>query len=430
MSFLYGAELAPGAWVAPWRVERLAAQGGSSLLYRVRHATSGQPAALKVLRAEYGFAPSALRRFHQEAGLLARVRHPHVVELYGSGELEDGRPWLAMEWVEGSTLAQWLSARGRLGAAEALPLVEQLCGALEAVHAAGLVHRDLHARNVLLRGNASSPRAVLVDFGIAREREPRAGSPHTSTGRVLGTPLSLSPEQIRGGSVDGRADLYALGVLLYHLLCGQPPFQGESMAELMEQHLSAPVPLLAPVAPVTPAVEAVVRRCLAKQPEERFQRAEQVLQALEAALRPGALEARAERAAALYVELVPGPEAGPAALERLDALWEHALLAVEGAGLRVSAQGAGMILALAPLPGDPELELQARARLLFHVRALGQALEDAAGDEDLRVTLTLHAGPATSEELLMPSGWAGTGPGVHATGAAREGLSEAEGEAP
>ncbi|KFE62367.1 serine/threonine-protein kinase [Hyalangium minutum] len=421
MTSLYGAELAAGAWVERWKIESRAAQGGSSILYRARHTTSGQSAALKVLRAEYGFSASALRRFHQEAALLARVRHPHVVELYGSGELEDGRPWLAMAWVEGSTLAQWLEARGRLEAAEVLPLLEQLCGALEAVHAAGLVHRDLNARNVLVRRGSGPPQVVLVDFGIARSLEPLVGSPDTSTGRVLGTPLALAPEQIRGGTVDARTDLYALGVLLYQLLCGQPPFRSGDVAELMDQHLSAPVPPLAPLAPVPPAVEAVVRRCLEKLPEARFKSAGQVLEALREALQPAAHSVASSRAAALYLELVAAPGASFEALERLDVLWEQALRSLEAGGFSVKTQGAGMILATAPLPALPHPERLERTRLLALARKLGQGLEAARQGEALQVTLTLHVSQASGPELLSPARWALSGPGVHATEAAREG---------
>ena len=424
MTYLYGAELAPGAWVGRWKIDSRAAQGGSSILYRAHHATSGQPAALKVLRAEYGFSTSALLRFHQEAALLARVRHPHVVALHGSGELEDGRPWLAMEWVEGCTLAQWLDSRGRLEASEALPLLDQLCGALEAVHAAGLVHRDLNARNVLVRASSGPPQVVLVDFGIARALDPQAGSPHTSTGRVLGTPLALAPEQIRGATVDARTDIYALGVLLYQLLCGQLPFRSEDVAELMEQHLSAPVPPLAPLAPVPAAVEAVVRRCLAKLPEERFESAGGVLGALSAALHPASGPGRAPRAAAIYVELIAAHAAGSAALERLDVLWEQALHTLETGGLVVKAEGAGLLLAVAPLPASLQHERQERARLLALAHELGRTLEEARQGEALEARITLHAAGELEAELLSPARWALPFAGVHATEAAREGLAD------
>jgi eukaryotic-like serine/threonine-protein kinase len=420
MSLPSGEELVPGTWVGDWRIESRASEGGSSILYRTRHGSSGEPAALKVLRAEYGFSPSALRRFHQEAAILGSVRHPHVVVLRQSGDLEDGRPWLAMEWVEGGTLAAWLEARGRLEATEVLPLLEQLCGALGAAHAAGLVHRDLNARNVLVRQGLGAPQLVLVDFGSARLLEPGAGSPHTSTGRVLGTPVALAPEQIRAGAVDARTDIYALGVLLYQLLCGQLPFRAEGVAELMEQHLLAPVPSLSSLAPVSPAVEAVVRRCLAKLPEERFGAAGEVLEALSGALRPPDRARGPARAAALYVELTAAPEAEDSALELLDALWERALVAIRAGGWEIKAEGAGLLLATAPLPVEAEAERLERARLLALARELGQGLEELGRGEAVTVTLTLHVAEEEGPELLHPARWAR--PGVSATEAALKGL--------
>lgn len=424
MSHLYGEELAAGAWVDRWRIEGRAAQGGSSILYRARQTASGEAAALKVLRAEYGFSASALRRFHQEVELLGRLHHPHVVTLLSSGELEDGRPWLAMEWVEGATLATWLDARGRLEVAEALPLIEQLCGALEAVHAAGLVHRDLNASNVLVRQGSGAPQLVLVDFGIARLLDGKEGSLHTSTGRVLGTPLALAPEQIRAGTVDARTDIYALGVLLYQLLSGQLPFRAREVAELMEQHLTASVPPLAPWALVPPAVEGVVRRCMAKQPEERFAGARQVVEALRAAMHPPAAAKRSARAVALYVELVLGPGGGAATLERLDVLWERARSALEAAGLSLKAEGAGMLLAVAPLPAGHEAELVERSRLFALARELDRVLEETRQGEPVWVGITVHAAEEEGAELFHPARWALPGPGVRMTRAAREGLED------
>jgi serine/threonine-protein kinase len=345
-----------------------------------------------------------------------------VVALRGSGELEDGRPWLAMEWVEGGTLATWLGTRGRLEATEVLPLLEQLCGALETVHAAGLVHRDLNASNVLVRQGEGAARLVLVDFGIARVLEPGEGSPHTSTGRVLGTPVALAPEQIRAGTVNARTDLYALGVLLYQVLSGQLPFRGGSVAELMEQHLAAPVPALAPWARVPEAVEEVVRRCMAKQPEARFAGAREVLEAFRAALHTAGGARGSGRAVAFYVELAVSADAGEAALERLDELWEQARGGLEAAGLRLEAEGAGLLLAVAPLPADPQAEREERARLLRVARELGRALEESRRGEALIVGLTLHVAGAQGGELLHPERWALPGPGVKTSEAAGEGL--------
>lgn len=424
MDHLYGEELSAGALAGGYVVERVAARGGSSVLYRAREAGRYTLAALKVLRSEYTFSPSALRRFHQEAALLRRVRHPHVVELYEAGELEDGRPYLAMEWVEGSTLAEWLTARGYLEAGEALPLVEQLCGALEAVHAAGLVHRDLKAQNVLVQERPGGVRLVLVDFGIARVQEPGHGSPLTSAGRVLGTPTALAPEQIRGARVDARADLYALGVLLHQVLSGQLPFRAATAVELMELHLHASPPRLRRQPPVPSGVEQLVLRCLEKGAQARPSSAGEVLAAFRRALEaPGAVP-KPSRAAALYLELTAPEDAEGAVLERLDALWEQARQALQQAGLTLRAEGTGLLLAVMPLPVEPQAERQERARLLNRALELLQALHTERRGVDLAISLSLHAAEA-EDELLQPTRWAQPGTGLVATPAALEGLEPA-----
>ncbi|HSP79164.1 MAG TPA: serine/threonine-protein kinase, partial [Myxococcaceae bacterium] len=193
---LYGEELAPGAQVAGYLVEQVRYRGSVSTLYRAREVRTGAPAALKVMHPQFVAARGALLRFQQEAETLRRLRHPHIVDVLENGALPDGRPFLAMEWLEGRDLAAELAARGTFSAREALELLEQVGSALKAAHGAGIIHRDLKAQNVVVRPGRAGLTAKLVDFGVAKLLAPEAaGTALTSTGLVLGTPLSMAPEQ-------------------------------------------------------------------------------------------------------------------------------------------------------------------------------------------------------------------------------------------
>ncbi|MFP2905006.1 protein kinase domain-containing protein [Pyxidicoccus sp. 3LFB2] len=283
---LYGDELEPGALVGLWVVEARVHSGVTAWLYRASHISTRVPAAVKVVRAELNHVSEVLRRFKQEADTLQALRHPNIVEVLEYGELRDGRPWLAMEWLPGESVDQWLAHRGPFSAAEALTVMEELGGALHLAHRQGVLHRDLKAQNVMVIPRAEGFTVKLVDFGIARVQAPEGLTGLTSAGAVLGTPVAMAPEQIRGQAVDARTDLYSLGVLLYQLLTGRLPFEGTSAVEVEEQHLHAPPPRLGERVHAPPALEAVVQRCLAKRPEERWPDVPAFLEALRAALAP------------------------------------------------------------------------------------------------------------------------------------------------
>ncbi|MBN1208994.1 MAG: serine/threonine protein kinase [Myxococcaceae bacterium] len=435
---LYGEELSPGALVGGWVVERLHYRGPVSTLYRAREARTGVPAALKVLHSLFTATSTALRRFRREAATLQRLRHPHIVEVLGYGELADGRPFIAMEWLEGRDLAAELAARGPLSAREALEVLEQVGAALRAAHGAGVVHRDLKVQNVMrLQRGGEAALVKLVDFGVAKGLSPGApgASTLTQTGAVLGTPLTMAPEQIRAELPDVRTDLYAMGVLLFQLVSGQPPFQGSTSHEVEEQHLHAPPPRVSERAPVPAALDAVVHRCLQKRREERYPDVDTLLEDLRRAVQGGQGPAREERAVALYVEAQVEGEPDAAALERLDALLERAGGVAREVGLEVRVDGAGCLLATAPLPEGVAEEQAVRGRVL--VAALG--LLEHAGQRlsPPRVTLaiTVHAdvAPPRGEEarpavpgaggLLFLPGWAAHGGhGLAATVMALRGL--------
>jgi serine/threonine-protein kinase len=395
---LYGDELEPGALVGPWVVEARVHPGVTAWLFRASHVSTRVPAALKVVRAQYNHVSEVLSRFKQEADTLQSLRHPNIVAVLEYGELRDGRPWLAMEWLEGESVDRWLAHRGPFSTAEALTVMEELGSALHLAHSQGVLHRDLKAQNVMVVPRAQGFTVKLVDFGIAKVQSPGGLSGLTTPGAVLGTPVAMAPEQIRGQAVDARTDLYALGVLLYQLLTGRLPFDGASAVEVEEQHLHAPPPRLGDRVQVPPALEAVVQRCLMKKPGERWPDVPSFIAALRAALddRAPALP----WAAGLYVD-VRFPESlddpTDAQLDARDAALDAARDALEAGGWALAVEGGNALLAWRGLPSDPA----ARATALGEVPAqaeevLTRALEAAGTLAQVRVHA--HAAPAEVEQ--------------------------------
>ena len=274
------APVRPGESVGPYRILEEISRGGSAIVYRARHGGSGAIVALKLLLSSLDLEQRA--RFEREARVLRSLSHPNLAALLDSGEAH-GLPFIAFELVTGGSLADLLAKRGRLPWREAAAHGARIASALAAVHDAGLIHRDVKPANVLLdeRGEAR-----LADLGIVRFAVKSAtGSVQsiTQAGALLGTPEYLSPEQANGSAdVDGRADLYSLGATLHALVAGSPPFQGESFA-LVRHHLLTPPPRLGKLAPdVSPALEALVLRLLAKAPADRPDRALDVAGELDA----------------------------------------------------------------------------------------------------------------------------------------------------
>jgi serine/threonine protein kinase len=265
-----------------YRVEGLVAEGGLGVVYKLDRSV-----AVKVLRGTAGSDPSAARRFEREALAVARLRHPHVVMTIDYGIAPEVGAYLVMELVEGRSLREELRERERFPAGAAFEIVRQICAGIQAAHDAGVVHRDLKPENVAVEWTPEGPFAKVLDFGIATMRGHFGDSSSrlTASGAVLGTPRYLSPEQCSGLAVDARSDVYALGCVLYELLAGRPPFLGTSAAEVVVQHLNAaprPVRAFAPDVPGT--LEGVVLRALAKDPDARFQSADDMRMALAAAL--------------------------------------------------------------------------------------------------------------------------------------------------
>ena len=270
-------------------VERLAASGGMGRVFRARDAETHEIVALKVLDAHSGEGSRsrALERFAREARLLAQIRHPGVVRFVAFGTTSRGEPYLAMEWLDGETLAARLG-RGPLSIDEALVLARRLASALAAAHAVGVVHRDVKPSNVVLV-DGDFEHAKIIDFGIARFAP--LATDVTRPGGVLGTPGYMAPEQARAlREIDARADVYALGCVLFRALTGRLPFEGDDALSVLAKIVLERTPRLADVMPTVPrALDDLVGRMLSKEPAGRPKDGAALLAELEA-LEPTARE--------------------------------------------------------------------------------------------------------------------------------------------
>jgi streptogramin lyase len=266
-----------------YRIEEPIGQGGMGVVYLAQDVRLGRRVALKVM------APSLARdgryraSFARESELAMSLEHPNVVPIHDAGEAE-GRLYLAMRRVEGTDLRALLRREGALDPARALAIVSQIAQALDAAHAKGLVHRDVKPSNVLLDDNEH---VYLADFGLTRRLSEEASL--QAEAATLGTPAYLAPEQIEGGDVDGRADVYSLGCLLYECLTGEPPFAGDSRLEVAWAHLEQEPPAASERRPELPgAVDAVIRTAMAKDPADRYATCAELAAAAENALLPHA----------------------------------------------------------------------------------------------------------------------------------------------
>jgi eukaryotic-like serine/threonine-protein kinase len=281
-----------------YRVAQRLGEGGMSYVYRAEEIETGRIVALKILLPRLSRDPASVERLRREATIAMRLDHPNVCPILRLGESPDRLIYLVMPFLEGEPLSEHEARRGPFSAAEGVPLLIQICHGLQHAHELRIIHRDLKPENIMLvpladeqAGGGPAYRAVVMDFGLAKER--RAGSELaklTATGIVLGTPEFMSPEQIRGKPLDGRSDVYALGVLAFELFTGQLPFPGKSAQETMIARLRGqPVRLRTVRADFPARVEAVIHQALAMDPAQRFASMTEMAQALEGAHSPGLL---------------------------------------------------------------------------------------------------------------------------------------------
>ncbi|WP_437296553.1 serine/threonine-protein kinase [Sorangium sp. So ce426] len=392
-----------GARVGDYILERPLAQGGFSFVYRATHAERGTAAALKVLHADLASDLDAVVRFAREIEAIQRLDHPNVVEIFDHGRLGSrGHPYYVMELLEGCSLDEHLRARGRLSAADVLALLEPLCSALDAAHRCGIVHRDIKASNVFLAEQGGRRRVVLLDFGVAKLLD-APGPALTSSRHIVGTPTCISPEQILGESIDSRADVYALGVLTYRMLVGEPPFVERSYPMLRQLHLYVDPPRPSTRARVHPALDEVILRAMSKDRRERTPTITAFLSELRAKVEAsggtGALSsaARARQALALYAEVHVEPSAleepEDGLLADLEVILPFIAAELVSAGLTSMAQTGSSVLLTADRPDDPAGDREARRQVVRTALAIYQRLEARSGrDPRVDVRLCLHAG--------------------------------------
>ncbi len=265
----------PAPMIGNYIIKRLLGQGGMGAVYLAEHALLGRPAAVKILLPTVSSEEEIVQRFFDEARATTSINDPGIVQVFDFGYHVDGSAYIVMEYLDGETLDMRLEHEGPLQAIPALRIARQVAMSLHAAHLRGIVHRDLKLENVLLVTDPAVPggeRAKILDFGIAKLSRDEGRHSRTRTGSILGTPIYMSPEQCRGAhDVDGRADIYALGCLLFCLVTGRPPFDYPSNAEVIAAHLKEAAPRASSRAPgLAPEVDEIIANCLAKDPNRRY----------------------------------------------------------------------------------------------------------------------------------------------------------------
>ncbi len=396
-------DLALGAAAGDYVVTELIARGGCGSVYRARHRTGGRHAAVKVLHGPLALMPKMVERFAREVRVVGMLRHPNIVDIYDVGTLTDRRPYYAMEYLSGRTLSMILEEQGRMSPLEALEVLEPVCAALAAAHEAGVIHRDVKASNIMVDG--ATGLVKLLDFGIAKLIGPQAGpNGLTSEGRQVGTLTIMAPEQLLGGPVDARIDIYALGVLLYRLLTGRLPFDGKNALTLAQQHLEEPAPRPSLRIPIAPSFDTLVLRCLEKRPERRYDTVEAFLDAL----RRASLGARPRWASAashvgadgvplavgIYVEIrmhVEGDEMDDAIGTDAGGILDLAEEALRQGGFVLAALTGSSVLGVRLLPEAPAARLALRAIAVETAARLHEQILAREGkDPRVHVNVSLH----------------------------------------
>jgi serine/threonine-protein kinase len=418
-------ELPPGTAIGPYTIRSTIASGGGGTVFLAEDRLLRRPVAIKVLRAAIAHSPVGVARFLREVRVVNMIRHPAIVDIHELGALPGGRPYFAMELLEGSDLRRLITTRGRFPAEDVLEILTPVCSALDAAHAAGIVHRDLKASNLNVAEKDGRYVVKLLDFGIAKLLAPDPEVPGlTAAGTRLGTATAMAPEQIRGEPVDQRTDVYALGVLMYHMLTGRVPFRGFTQQETDRMIQEAPAPRPSQSAAVSQAVDAVVLKCMSKNASDRYPSAKAVAEALRDAVLGGpAPESKApesrRQAAAVHVDLRPSDDADQTDEQFLDdvaSVLDMTEQALREAGFAILLQTGTTLLGARVLSDDEITSVRERDDAREKARALSRQIAARQGAHPaLRVEVRLHvdsavlrgpqSAPAIGGVVVDVSGW-------------------------
>src|SRR5581483_9207962 len=270
-----------------YAIEKLIKRGGMGSVYEGKHVLMDKRVAIKVLRPSLALDDHVVARFSREAKAASRISHPHAVTVTDFGEDENGVVFLVMEYLDGRTLKDIIKSEGSMPLQRVVEIVRQVAGALDAAHEQGVVHRDLKSENVMLSQTNGGDWAKVLDFGIAKIQQPEGARDIdiTAPNLVIGTPQYMSPEQCsQSGPIDARSDVYSLGIITYEMLAGRVPFTGESPTVIMMKQVQDAPPSILDARPDLPAaIEKVITKSLAKQPDNRIQTAGEFSEAFSAA---------------------------------------------------------------------------------------------------------------------------------------------------
>lgn len=377
--------------------------GGSGIVYRAQRSSDGQVTAVKVLRREFCFDSLMLSRFQREIQAISLLKHPNIVQVYDVGQSEDGRPFYSMEFLRGQTLKERIQTPPKLSVHQAISTFSEVGYAISYAHEQGIVHRDLKSSNIIIIEQCEAePKIKLVDFGVAKFLEPRQGHRGlTRQGAMLGSTTAMSPEQIRGRPIDRRADIYALGVLLFELLTGELPFVAADARDILRMHLERPIPLPSQRHRPVYAFDAIVQRALQKRREDRFDSARDMVDACQAALQRPGLRPRSAMHRVPALGICVRIDAPSKALTQAPTLRAIASIKQQvGASFKnhglvhpISTMHAQLGLTL--LPEDPERTCAKLSQIEQLMQHLTTELEqDTYKDPAVRVRMTLHVDDA------------------------------------
>ncbi|HWN67202.1 MAG TPA: serine/threonine-protein kinase, partial [Haliangium sp.] len=414
-----------GHRVGEYEIEAKIGEGGFGSVFRAVHPVIGKVVAIKVLHRRYSAQPEMVRRFVAEARAVNQIRHRNIIDIFAFGQLEDGRHYYVMEYLEGATLEQHITQGGPMGLAESIPILRRLARALDAAHAKGIAHRDLKPDNVFMAVDEDGGcQPKLLDFGIAKllaEEAPEKFK--TRTGAPIGTPQYMSPEQCRGRGVDHRTDIYGFGIIAYRMLTGVLPFDGEDYMEILLAHLQQePRPPSTIVSNLPDGVDEAIHWMLQKDPAERPPNLATAVRSLETAAEAAGIPLpRASLVArALVVGSSPVPIQGtpPVDLAMIESISDE-----DGASLQSLASNTARMrqqsaygdrdsrVRLAP-PGEMRFQSHADGqsgslRSMGDARQISAALRAASPGEAQGVRETPRAGRPLLKLVLVACGLAG-----------------------